>query len=613
MIYTYIYHIKTIEFKFSVVLIYYNMAGGLLQLVAYGAQDVYISGNPQITLFKVVYRRHTNFAMECFELSMDSAKPGGRPNVQVLRNGDLATRCHLKIILPELLPTNASTDTSKFNGTVGWVRRVGHALVKSVEIQIGGAAMDKHYGIWLDLWYELTHTKALETGYSKMIGDEPKLTNLVAAATGIRGGSILYIPLQFWFCRNYGLALPLIALQYHDVRFNIEFEELSKLVVYCKGTGAETAPTWSSLNYGNAGILVDYVFLDSEERRRFAQVGHEYLMEEVQHPGEQSLPATGSGTANQSFTLSFNHPCKELIWAHKIGAYTGVGGAASSNFLVYSNTDSWTNAIDAAAENLVLGMMTTAANGSATQTVTFDPEVTPIVTQVIGTTTFKFISVNVNASQGSTSLYVIKVPLLHISSGINLAASLTDVTVYVDFASVATGVTPPLTKYTASVSDHSLNILDLSVPLDSALWTDTRSQKICDYHVTQFNNYGLSLTGEGNLVVDGQLVLNGHERFAKREGNYFNYVQPWQHHTRTPADGVNVYSFALHPEQQQPTGVCNLSRIDNTKLNYKTQDTVRTSTNVPLNYTQDTNVYIFVTNYNVLRVMSGMAGKAYSN
>ena len=151
------------------------MAGGLMQLVAYGAQDVYLTGNPQITLFKVVYRRHTNFSTECIELSLDaSAKPGARSTVQVLRNADLATKCYLYLTLPDLTPSNASA----FNGQVAWVQRLGHAVMSSIEVQIGGSQIDKHYSTWLDVWYELTHTVDRERGYNQMIGDVPALTTL---------------------------------------------------------------------------------------------------------------------------------------------------------------------------------------------------------------------------------------------------------------------------------------------------------------------------------------------------------------------------------------------------------------------------------------------------
>merc|ERR1711959_380215 len=241
---------------------YTNMGGGLMQLVAYGAQDVYLTGNPQITFFKVVYRRHTNFSCETIEHAVDSAKPSGRYTVTVHRNGDLATNSAFKVKVPAVL----AGDLAGVN-EIAWVRRLGHALVKQVEVEVGGSKIDKHVGTWLDIWYELTHTASQERGYNALIGDVAEMTALRSAAGAstdeILPEYTLYIPFQFWFCRNTGLALPLIALQYHEVRFHIELEAITKLVVW---NGA-TAPSLNNFSFRSAGVMVDYVFLDSEERR----------------------------------------------------------------------------------------------------------------------------------------------------------------------------------------------------------------------------------------------------------------------------------------------------------------------------------------------------------
>ena len=599
-----------------------------MQLVAYGAQDVYLTGNPQITLFKVVYRRHTNFSVETIELSLETAKPGGKPQVQILRNGDLASKSYLRVTLPELIPSNAD---SGFQGSVAWVRRLGHALIRSVEIQIGGAPIDKHYGVWLDVWYELTHPTGQERGYKAMIGDVDELTRLQPS---VRGGSNLFVPLQFWYCRNYGLALPLIALQYHDVRLNFELETLDKLYVYTRGCGTRTTPSFQSLQYASAGVLVDYVYLDSEERRRFAQVGHEYLIEQLQTDGEQQLSQQTSTTAPsvQSYTLNFNHPCKEFVWVHRLGAFNGSGGQDNGWFLSYTNANntdfepsSWDSAVQDAANSLAKSMVSVdavapwTATDAAVQNLAFNPANEPITTALVNGTTWKFISVN-TANIVPADVQNVHLLTNPVSQGsVNLAAGLVDVTVELDYNDQVIG-TPNLPVVTVTVTENNLSLVNLSIPLvpgASTNFADRRldADKCDDVHVIQPNNYGVTLDGRGNIVLDGLLVLNGHDRFSRREGNYFNYVQPWQHHSRTPADGVNVYSFALHPEQHQPTGTANMSRIDNTKLNYRTQDPLRQNQSryAPLNYAVGTAVWVFAVNYNVLRIMSGMGGLAYSS
>jgi hypothetical protein len=165
---------------------------------------------------------------------------------------------------------------------------------------------------------------------------------------------------------------------------------------------------------------------------------------------------------------------------------------------------------------------------------------------------------------------------------------------------------------------HRLSLTDLSVPVEDFNF-DYRSSDSSKYTVhkdvvvTQPNNYGLRLDGKGNPVHSGNIQLNGHERFKVQEGSYFNYYQTVNHHTHTPADGVNVYSFALHPEKHQPSGTTNLSRIDTTILNLNFSDRLRLHNRLKLDISRDTKLYIFAFSYNVLRVMSGMAGLAYSN
>jgi len=552
-----------------------------MQLVAYGAQDVYLTGNPQITLFKVVYRRHTNFSCETIELPIETAKPSGRVSVQVLRNADLASKSHLRLTTPDLTPSNAN-----FNGKVAWVRRLGHAAVKTVEVQIGGSLIDKHWGVWLDIWYELTHQDNQSRGYDKLVGDVPELTTLESS---VAGGYVLMVPLQFWFCRNYGLALPLIALQYHEVRVNIEFERVENLVVYTRGTGSESTPKFNGLSFGSSGILVDYIYLDSEERRRFAQVGHEYLIEQIQL-NDNNLQANST---NQQFTLNFNHPCKELIWAHRCGAFNGANGKL---FLGYTNVDAeWeASVVDECARVVAQNMLSNTGAGSES--------VTPTDTLwTVGNTEF---SIAFDAEE-LTSIDANAAPVLLGSNNFNIASKISAA------SATVTANGGDVTGVVVTSVTHTLTLDDVSCPISSSV-ANTLNGDSDFVNVVQLNNYGLRLDGKGNMVTEGNIVLNGHDRFDKREGNWFNYLQPGAH-THTPADGVNVYCFGLHPEQHQPTGTMNASRIDSARLVYKVADVLASARSAAFDIYTGTVVYIFVTNYNVLRIMSGMGGLAYSN
>ena len=269
-----------------------------MQLVAYGAQDVYLTGNPQITFFKVVYRRHTNFSIESIEQTFSGqADFGKKVQCTVSRNGDLIGRTYLQVQLPALAATNGT-------GTIQWVSKLGETLIDNVNIEIGGQEIDKQYGDWLHIWSALSLPTGQKDGYASMIGDISALT--VGHPT--LPSKTLYIPLQFWYARNPGLALPLIALQYHEVKFNLQFRPLSDLIITTPSSSGHPV-TWIPQSMQYASIYIDYIYLDTDERRRFAQVSHEYLIEQVQFTGDESV-----SSSSNKIRLNFNHPVKELIW-----------------------------------------------------------------------------------------------------------------------------------------------------------------------------------------------------------------------------------------------------------------------------------------------------------
>jgi len=499
------------------------MGGGLMQLVAYGAQDIYLTGNPQITFFKVVYRRHTNFSMESIEQTFNG-NPGFGKKVSctISRNGDLIHRVYLQTTLPQV----DLSDSNTLNGTLStvkefnWVNWVGHQLVKNVEIEIGGQRVDKHYGEWLHIWNELTQSPGLQAGYARMVGNVHKLVTPNHNTGAVHMGqtfpsTTLYIPLQFWFCRNPGLALPLIALQYHEVKINVEFNDLDNCAQgYTMADGERGGASQGAKKNGLAGVgaahvfkntelsledtslWVDYIYLDTDERRRFAQVSHEYLIEQLQFTGEESI-----SSINNKVKLNFNHPVKELVWVVQSSKNT-----SAKQFSNYSDQVDFT---------FLTGE-------------TMDP--------------------------------------------------------------LGLGLIGPLDLGLGSFSD---GIKHDRLVNPSMITTTT--------HGT-----GASFDGGHNPVSFAKLQLNGHDRFQERKGDYFNYVQPYQHHTNTPSLGINVYSFGLKPEEHQPSGTCNFSRIDNATLQLTvTQQTVSNSSTAK--------VRVYATNYNVLRIMSGMGGLAYSN
>ena len=424
------------------------MGGGLMQLVAYGAQDIYLTGNPQITFFKVVYRRHTNFSMEDIKQTWNgTVADGNRVTATISRNGDLVHKMYLEA---SLTAANAAQ------------HNIGHSIIDQLELEIGGQKIDKHYGRWMQIWCDLSEVNPTGSGvpvagtaavgqtlWQKMSGNGD-----IQGTSAPNSGYTFYIPLLFWFCRNPGLALPLIALQYHEVKVNLTFSGAT-------GTGNNLSGC-TSLGSDSVNLWTQYIYLDTDERRRFAQVSHEYLIEQLQFQDSSVTWGTTSVTGN-NIDLNFNHPVKELVWAF--------GATPSTN---------------------------------KTNNATFCA-----------------------AAPGNTA---------------------------------------------------------------NAAW---------DNEASTF-----------------QLKLNGHDRFAAQKGLYFTRKQVYDYHSGfggvgnitdlVGLDGICVYSFALKPEEHQPSGTCNFSRIDNAQLVAQ----LEAGGSVP---PSGANVYIYAVNYNVLRIMSGMGGLAYSN
>ena len=540
------------------------MGGGLMQLVAYGAQDVYLTGNPQITFWKVTYRRHTNFAMESIEQTFNGqADFGRRVQCTVSRNGDLAYRTYLQVTMPEI--NNSDANYAR------WLDNPGHQLISMVEVEIGGQRIDRQYGDWMHIWNQLTLTSEQEDGFHKMIGNTTQLTyltdpafadvatacsnadvpNAVCAPRKALPETTLYVPLEFWFCRNPGLALPLIALQYHEVKINIELRPMDECLwavkgIEAAGTDNVKATQAYSKSLVAASLYVDYVFLDTDERRRMAQNPHEYLIEQLQFTGDESI-----GSSSNKVKLNFNHPCKELVWVVQPDVNVSYCDSFVEGQVLCSALGAqpfnYTDAIDALPNSIRAFASSNQLHGQGANGSVID----------------------------SSGLF--NDPTAGGSGNANREGDLSAAAV----GSGDDGLAGAFGESdTNGVSDAGAFVL-----------AETARKMHC--------------WGE-NPVVTAKLQLNGQDRFSEREGTYFDLVQPFQHHTRHPDTGINVYSFALRPEEHQPSGTCNFSRIDNATLQLVVSAAA-------ISGSKTAKVRVYATNYNVLRVMSGMGGLAYSN
>ena len=410
------------------------MSGGLIQLAAQGAQDMYLTGDPQITFFKVVYRRHTNFSLESVEQTFSGVPtPGKMSSCVISRHGDLIGNMFLEFNTELAVLPTGGTDATRSDVMS---RYYYEQAIEYVELEIGGQKIDKLYGEWMDIWYTLTHDPMAKSKgvFSDQLAGRPH-----------------YMPLLFWFNRNVGLSLPLIALQYHEVKLNVLFKQGSSGGAFSTADNAENGGAARAEYKGisqisSCKLWVDFIYLAGAERKRIAEMSHEYLIEQLQHTPPETIP---QGSTHIKSTLNFNHPIKELVWVVK----------DEDGFPTYEH------------------------------------------------------------------------------------------------------------------------------------------DKI-------------------------RLSFNGHNRFQERPSEYFTTIQPYYHHTTVmhPGNqfGIHIYSFALRPEEHQPTGTCNFSRIDDARLIIGALNTNNAQTDWTNSASGDwTNgsgkMAIYAVNYNVLRIVSGMGGLAYSN
>jgi hypothetical protein len=453
--------------------------GGLIQLVAYGEQDVYLTGDPKVTFFQAVYKRHTNFAIECIQQTVNGSKVtnNSRVSVVVARNGDLIGEMYIDL-LTNLPASPAVSNTwsgySTLSGVWDGTSWMAERAIADIELTIGGQKIDKHYQRWWRLYSELFMTDDKKTQYGKMTSNP----NAQAGDPLTASSGQVMLPLLFFFNRNPGLYLPLIALQYHEVRLDFDI--------------SNEFETYFNQSYFN--VWGTYVFLDTDERRMFAQKGHEYLIEQLQYTGSAAL---SSPVANQNLVrITYNHPVKELVWC--------ITQNSSGGKQLWDLTQNASNT-----NNIVI-----------------------------------------------TTNPVQPVPLSNVVVPI----------------SYATGC--PMQLFPTGQTEQSQWVEDGKVP-------------------------GTSF----GPLAQFKLLINGQDRMKMNSGKYFNQMQPYNHHTGNPYPGIYSYSFALRPEEHQPSGTCNFSRVDNSQAVVILKPGCAATSFLEM----------FAVNYNVLRIQAGMGGLAFSN
>jgi len=552
------------------------MPYGEMQLIAYGSQDLYLTGNPSITFFKAAYKRYTNFATEHIDKQFQTS-PSFQTTSNTIakckidRNGDLIGDIYLVYDLPNIY----SNERESFR----WIKNIGENLIYKASLYIDGLLVDEQYGIWMNIWNELILSPGKRNSYDKIIGNISTLNNPADYYGNISDGSDnpsinayrLYIPLPFWFCNNPGLAIPLISLQYNELFIHIEFNPLnylftvggsdplspsgifdidyinnfiigkedkknaSELRTELLNTNSDSNLFWKFVTGGldNIGNLkwsmntyldVNYIYLGSDERRKFAQVSQEYLITQLQT--ERFLLNNidnGLKGSNNILNLNLNQPVKEIIWILRKNDV--------------DKRNQWNNY----------------------------------------TTSLYDYDFNTNKLSFASTFS---------SNNIRTEAPIND------------------NNYTPNYYKSLYTSKYLTKPFfDSSKDLNNYYQKNPNTSFNQINN----------IMYSARLIFNGNERFSTKDNNFFNYLQPYKHHTNTPSPGVNVYSFSLYPEDHQPSGSCNMSRISNVQLDIAIRWLPKIDSSGDVIVNEGYELLLFGTNYNVLRIMGGMGGLVFAN
>jgi hypothetical protein len=529
-------------------------SGGLMQLVSYGSEDLYLTGNPQVTFFKVVYQRHTNFAYEWIPQYFDpqnsfSTISAVQMDVRIKRDGDLIRDVALVIDLPAIY----STAEENFK----WVENLGQVFVHHADFIIGAQRISRQYGQWLNIWSELIVDDALRPGYNELIGNVPAVFDPPIYYGDINSTSVptiqkrrLRVPIHFWFTEHPGLAVPLIAVQYVEVRVEFEFRQLNDLftianppispdqlfndpltspgnqvalrnqllqggwnqqTVFWKFVNGLNVPTgqWNQ----NTFLDVKYAFLDNPERRIFAAAVSEYLITQPER-----LVFTGLSGGNNREQIDFFHPVKEMIWVFQRDDVFVRN--QWSNYTTLPNSEDFARWLE-----LLKG------------------------------------------SELATTLGLNPTPI----GGIQLPSGLT-VDQFVDF----------------------FNCTDID-----KLWkTD----------IIAFDQYV-------NIFYYGKFIFNQHDRQEQKPYFYYAYQEPYNAHTSTPDASKQIYnmSFADKPEMVQPSGTANFARFQKAEFQFQLKDRTPKPASGCVATPELYDLYFYVRQINVLRFMNGLAGLVFAN
>jgi hypothetical protein len=534
------------------------MTGGIVQLVAKGKEDIFLTNDPQITFFKVLYRRHTNFAREeICKYFINEPDFGKRSTCIIDTSGDLIDNMSLRIVLPTInkLSKRGGTDT-KF----AWVRRIGHSIIKTIEIEINGKVIDRHYGEWLHIWNILTTHNTDSNGFDKLIGNVPELTDF----TYTKDEYVLYVPLYFWFCRTSGLALPIMNLHYCDIKINLELFELEKCYI--------VSPTHYIKCYANIINFEPYEYIEQitpDGIHRYGIFSHFDVIEKRLY----YTPLTKDKFIGVPYSGDINN-------VDSIIEETILNAPKANNYKIKGNTS------DFITVPYLLAQTFTSQHKSLRNVSLKECMLMIDYVYLDDDERLKFARTKQD--------YLIE--QLYFTPNISIQGTNQKIKLNIDntckmliwFAQF---------DYIYNSNDR-LNFTDTHIRKIKSDNKFIDNEKIKIYHnIKVGNEIGTS------LIEEDIIRLNSQDRLTKRENTYFEKIQTIQHSKNILPKGVSMYSFALFPLDVAPSGTTNMSQIElaelNLRLNYK------------VGIEQPAKVRAYALCYNIWRVDNGLSAVVF--
>ena len=591
------------------------MSGAILQLNSLGHQDKYLTDNPQLSFFKNSYKRHTNFSIETIEdyLSGNTKNALGSELIcDIKKNGDLVSKIYLKVNINANVTYNE--DNEDKIGQWGWVKNLGHNIIDTIKLEIGGNTIDTHYNDWLSIWYELSKNNNQINIYDEMIGNTKKNYNIeYDNINPDRKNLQLYIPINFYFTKNYNLSLPIISLIYHTVKIKISFK--NKDLIYNKTHNINQKKDIIVADYfkvdcsiNNPSLLIDYIFLDNNERKFFAQSSHQYLIDAIQL---QSKKLSIDSTNKTSLKLNLSHPVKSLFWTINSSYYNNI----ENKYYYLSNGD-----LEIATKRFILAFF---INGEDSVINYGD--------------IFTHVYYNENDKSKIFTLDMLKDKYKNILNKnnknireiINSAYYNNNITINKDNNVCMNTITlnDIVVPELLPIEILSLNNSYFDNISENFIFTDTSNimrnnnktatsgtsgdyihgnigSKYYDVLLHDYNNYGLYLDGSGHIIDKITLTINNHKRIDNLEAIYFNHLQPYKYFNSSPKNGIYVYSFALKPLDFQPSGSCNFSKIDNTTLSITFNNKIDNDL-INYDFINTSTINIYALYYNILKIKGG--------